>query len=164
MVTTARLSEYFRIFLASQEETPDDQTGFDIQMQLIFHEAFRQNQPTKDLSRLPHLVDRLRQIITLRFREPLSTSILAEELKCNPDYLGRLWKRYFHESITDTLNKIRVHHAAELLRNSTLNIAEIAYEVGFNNTVYFRQRFFQEYSVSPSKFRKFRAREHVNTE
>ncbi len=159
-----RLSEYFRCILSLQEENPEDRTGMNLLVTLIFHEAVRKKSNITLREELPFLVQHLSKILTLRFREPLSTSSLAAELKCNPDYLGRLWQKYCHSSITETLNMIRIRHAAQLLIKSNLSIAEIAYESGFNSPAYFRRRFFKVYAMLPGNYRRLQIREFVNTE
>ena len=160
----ARLSEYFQLFLSLQEDSPEDEEGLDMLVQLILHEACRKTGENSTAKELPPLVQHLRKTLFLRFREPLSTSLLAKELQCNPDYLGRLYRNYFNESITDALNRIRIRHAAELLRTSSLNVAQIADEVGFNDPAYFRRRFFRCYAMSPGAYRKLKMQEFVNTE
>ncbi len=160
----ARLSEYFQQFLSLQEDAPDDEDGRNLLMELILHEAFRKTNENPEPRKLPALMQELRKMLSLRFREPFSTSQLAGELQCNPDYLGRLHRKYFNESITDTLNRIRIIHAAERLRSTTQGIAQIAYEVGFNDPAYFRRRFFQCYAMSPRAYRRLKTQEYVNTE
>lgn len=161
----ARLSEYFQCFLSLQDDFPEDETGLDLLANLIVHEALRNNPATKTVNlKQPQLVEKLKNMLTLHFREPLSTSTLAKELKCTPDYLERLWRCHSGESITGSLNAIRIEQASKLLKHSTLSIAEIAYEVGFNDLAYFRRRFFRIHAMKPSHYRKLNIRGLVNTE
>ncbi|WP_440133689.1 response regulator transcription factor, partial [Chitinophaga sancti] len=51
------------------------------------------------------------------------------------------------------IRSIRLKRAAQLLEKSQLTIAEIAYEVGFNNPKYFSRYFKLEYGVLPSAFK-----------
>jgi signal transduction histidine kinase/ligand-binding sensor domain-containing protein/CheY-like chemotaxis protein len=48
---------------------------------------------------------------------------------------------------------IRLKKATELLNNSEMNVAEIAYEVGFNDPDYFSKSFKKQFGVTPSQFR-----------
>ena len=162
----ARLSEYFQLFLARQEEVSKDQEGLDLLLQLILHEAFRAPSGTADCAseQQPRLVERAAAILTLRFREPLSTSLIAKELQCNPDYLGRLYRKYRRETLTTALLRIRLSHAEALLRDTMLTIAQVAYETGFSDPGYFRQCFFRKYAVSPRAYRNLKCRGHINTE
>lgn len=162
----ARLSEYLQLYLARQQEEPDDRTGLDLLLELILHEAFRIPAERTGGSRTPQprLAEQAEGILTLRFREPLSTSLIAKELQCNPDYLGRLYRKYHQETLTEALLRIRLKHAAALLTDTMLTIAQVAYETGFNDPGYFRQCFFRKFAVSPRAYRNLKRQGHVNTE
>ena len=162
----ARLGEYLQLFLARQEEEPDDHTGLDLLLELILHEAFRSPDGRIDspAASRPRLVEQAAGILTLRFREALSTSLIARELQCNPDYLGRLYRKYRQETLTEALSRIRLTRAAALLRDTMLTIAQVAYETGFNDPGYFRQCFFRKYAVSPRTYRNLKRQGHINTE
>ena len=54
------------------------------------------------------------------------------------------------------LRAMRLQKAEELLTNSALNVAEVAYAVGFDNPRYFSRVFSEEKGVSPSSFRDIR--------
>ena len=162
----SRLSDYFQLFLSRQEEGRADQTERDLLLGLILHEAFRA--PTewhgKDAGRQPRLVEQAAGILTLRFREQLSTSMIAKELQCNPDYLSRIYRKYRKETLTGALIRIRLTHAAALLRDTTLTIDQVADETGFHDSRYFRQCFFRKYAVSPRAWRNLKHLGHINTE
>ena len=50
------------------------------------------------------------------------------------------------------IRSIRLKRAAQLLEKSGMSIAEIAYEVGFNNPKIFSKSFKEEFNVSPSQY------------
>lgn len=50
------------------------------------------------------------------------------------------------------IRSIRLKRAAQLLEKSGMSIAEIAYEVGFNNPKVFSKSFKEEFTVSPSQY------------
>ena len=52
------------------------------------------------------------------------------------------------------IRNIRIKRGRQLLEKSQLNIAEIAYEVGFNNPKKFSQHFKEQYGLTPSQFQK----------
>ena len=52
----------------------------------------------------------------------------------------------------DFIRSIRLKRAAQLLEKSGMSIAEIAYEVGFNNPKYFSKAFKEEFKVLPSQY------------
>ncbi|NLR80727.1 hybrid sensor histidine kinase/response regulator transcription factor [Chitinophaga eiseniae] len=51
------------------------------------------------------------------------------------------------------IRSIRLKRAAQLLEKSQLTVAEVAYEVGFNNPKYFTRYFKMEYNVLPSQYK-----------
>lgn len=73
-----------------------------------------------------------------------------------------LSKHYFHRLFTQTVNctpheyihMVRLRHAKELLRNSSLSVREIATSVGFENDSYFIQLFKRSESTTPLAYRK----------
>jgi AraC-like DNA-binding protein len=73
--------------------------------------------------------------------------------------------RYFRAASGMTfvsyLTHIRLNNAARLLRESDLNISEIADAVGFNDQSYFDRQFRDAFSVTP---REYRARAKVSAE
>jgi len=60
------------------------------------------------------------------------------------------------KSPLDFIRSIRLQRAVQLLEKSDLTVAEVAYEVGFNNPKYFSKFFKAEYNVVPSAFQNER--------
>ncbi|MBD1393273.1 hybrid sensor histidine kinase/response regulator transcription factor [Mucilaginibacter glaciei] len=52
----------------------------------------------------------------------------------------------------DCIRTIRLKRAVQLLEKSQLSIANVAYEVGFNNPTYFSKVFKEEYGLLPSEY------------
>ncbi|HXB92684.1 MAG TPA: ATP-binding protein, partial [Puia sp.] len=94
---------------------------------------------------------------------------LVEKNMANPDfsveemsrvlYLSRvaLYKKIL--SLTgrtpiEFIRSIRLKRAAQLLEKSKFTIAEIAYEVGFNNPKYFSRYFKEEFGILPSAYQR----------
>ena len=56
------------------------------------------------------------------------------------------------KSPLEFIRTIRLQHAAQLLEKSQLTVAEVAYQVGFNNPKYFARYFKDAYHVLPSAY------------
>jgi AraC-like DNA-binding protein len=56
-------------------------------------------------------------------------------------------------SISRYLRALRLRKAQELLADPSLNVAEVAYAVGFEDPKYFSRVFSEEFGVSPGHFR-----------
>ncbi|MDB5129365.1 hybrid sensor histidine kinase/response regulator transcription factor [Mucilaginibacter sp.] len=52
----------------------------------------------------------------------------------------------------DCIRTVRLKRAVQLLEKSQLSIANVAYEVGFNNPTYFSKVFKEEYGILPSEY------------
>lgn len=103
------------------------------------------------------------QLIRTRFHLPLSTSQLAKELHCNADYLGRIYRREFHLTLTEAIQRQRVRAAEKLLLNNSLAIKEVAENCGFNDVGYFRQIFRKNTGLTPAAWKKRYCKEHINS-
>lgn len=97
-------------------------------------------------------------------KEALST---VEEHISNPDFtviefgkelglsrmkLYRKLKSITGQSANEFIRTIRLKRAAQLIEQDQMTIAEITYEVGFNDLQYFRECFKKHFGVTPSKY------------
>jgi two-component system, response regulator YesN len=92
------------------------------------------------------------RIINRRYYEPLSLELFAETLHRERGYLGRLFKKDVGCSMREYLSRVRVRHAAELIREGT-KIEAVILEVGYRSPKRFYDAFKQEYGVTPAVFR-----------
>ena len=94
-----------------------------------------------------------------------STATIADALRCNPDYLGRVYRKRFGETLTETVESMRLAHAETLLRTTMLTVSQISDDAGYASPSYFRRRFKLRHSVSPKAWRKAHtdAVAHVNS-
>ena len=59
-----------------------------------------------------------------------------------------------NQSPSEFVRTFRLHRAAELIKQNAGNLAEIAYQVGFNSQAYFTRSFQEQFGCSPREFRK----------
>ncbi|HEY3378833.1 MAG TPA: AraC family transcriptional regulator, partial [Armatimonadota bacterium] len=92
--------------------------------------------------------------IHTRYSESLSVQDLAAIAYLSPSHLARL----FHEAVGMApiayLIRFRMQHAAELLRQSTRSVADIAQAVGYTDSNYFTRQFKLTMGISPLAYRK----------
>ncbi len=102
-------------------------------------------------------LDRLSPVleyIDLHYPEKLSLRQLSSLVNMSPHYFCRLFKSLTGKSPTEYINHLRLNKAVSLLRESNLNITEIAMAVGFNDSNYFSRLFKKYKHVSPSNLLK----------
>jgi len=68
-------------------------------------------------------------------------------------HLAREFKRYFGVSVGSYLRQARIERAADLLRNTSSNITDIALRCGFANHAHLCRVFKAYFAMSPSQYR-----------
>ena len=84
----------------------------------------------------------------------LSVEDLAAELGMSRVHLYKRLKQITGKTPIEFIRVLRLKRAAQLLRESQLNISEIAYRCGFNNPKYFSRHFKDEFGVLPSVYQE----------
>ncbi|MFT3830481.1 MAG: helix-turn-helix transcriptional regulator [Opitutaceae bacterium] len=100
-------------------------------------------------------VQRCREIIQADLADPeLSVRRLAQELRCTPDHLSRLFRHECGMALNAFLRAERLQHARTLLADPSLNVSEIAWACGFRSPNYFIRRFRRAHGATPGKARR----------
>ncbi|MEE9363685.1 MAG: two-component regulator propeller domain-containing protein [Cellulophaga sp.] len=84
--------------------------------------------------------------------ENLQSSYLEKELGISSSQLYRKVKQISGFSLGDLIRTVRLKHAAELLRKSTLTVSQVCYQSGFNNRSYFYREFKKMYHTTPKNY------------
>ena len=87
--------------------------------------------------------------------EKMSLDDISERFSISKYHLCRTFKDMTGFTISEYVNASRVMHARELLMTTTLSIAEIAKEAGFESSTHFGKVFKQLIGKSPLHFRKY---------
>lgn len=91
-------------------------------------------------------------------KEHLSDNITvkdaAKALTVNANYLSSLFHQEMGMTFIDFVNQERTNQAAVLLKDTNLQIQQIASIVGYNNTSYFSKQFLRFHGVNPRHYRK----------
>ncbi len=77
----------------------------------------------------------------------------AKEMNIGRTVFYKKIKGLTHYSPNEYIRIIRLKKATDLLKGSDLNIAEIAYGVGFNDPDYFSKCFKEQFGHTPRQFR-----------
>lgn len=86
--------------------------------------------------------------------EQFGVSELAELMNMSRSSLLRKIKTHTQLSASQFIRQVRVTKGMEMLKQTSLTVAEISYEVGFGNTSYFIKCFREQYGYSPGEVRK----------
>lgn len=101
-------------------------------------------------------LEKITHVITenLSSTETIDISFLASHLCMSNSTLYRKVKALTGMSTNEYIRKIKMQLAEKMLLEGKYNISEIAFKVGINSTVYFRQCFKEEFGINPSEYLK----------
>lgn len=86
--------------------------------------------------------------------EPIGRDEVANAVALSPSHFSRLFKQHIGRGFNQTLVRMRVDHAAELLARTTLPIGQIAELSGFSEQGYFAKTFHKLIGQSPRDYRQ----------
>ncbi len=99
-------------------------------------------------------IQRCKDIVLRRLCEPsLNVKKIASEVGYAPDYLSTVFKKEIGIRLKDYINSLRIEYAKDLLKNSSLNISEIAWTVGYSDNKYFFRIFRKFEKTTPTEYR-----------
>lgn len=100
-------------------------------------------------------IDRLVKLIEDHMEQDrIDIAWLSERLFMSSSTLYRKMKALTGMSANEFIRKVRMHSAERLILKQEYHIGEIAYKVGINDPVYFRQCFKEEFGLTPSDYIK----------
>lgn len=83
----------------------------------------------------------------------LSLESLAKLFSINKEYLSRGWKSEFGTLFSDYLLSLKMTKAREMLRTTSLSIAQVGNAVGYDDPANFYRAFKKYFSVNPGEIR-----------
>ena len=157
-------AQYYTL-LVNEQKFPNNQRTCDLLMEILLNETRRitTNEAVSFNGSVSELAESAKRTVDLHFADNISTADVAAELKCSPNYLGKVFHKAYGCTILQYINSVRCRQAAYLLRTSNSSIKEIAFFSGFNYLPHFRRLFFRKYSVTPKQYRRLHRVSNSNT-
>ncbi|MEM7134212.1 MAG: helix-turn-helix domain-containing protein [Chloroflexota bacterium] len=121
-----------------------------VQSQRLFNHASR----TPEQSVPSTLVRHFKQLVSERFATEQSVQTYAEQLAVTPNHLSDTIKAMTGRTPGQLIRQEIALEAKRLLRHTDLTIAEIGYQLNFEDPSYFGRFFRREAGVSPGRFRQ----------
>lgn len=93
------------------------------------------------------------QYIELNLREDLKLDNIAKEAGFSSTYYSKILKKQYKQNFSDYIKDRRINYSKILLKNTSLNINEIAEDCGFNESNYYSKVFKDKTGISPTNYR-----------
>ncbi len=87
------------------------------------------------------------------YTQPLTRKELAEKVGVSENYLSQIFHQELGISPWETVTRLRIQKAKELLVENGETITRVAMQVGFNDSAYFSRVFRKMTGISPQEFR-----------
>lgn len=101
------------------------------------------------------LVERMQELLYKNIADAeYSVEKLADDLGLSRTHLYRKIKQLFGIAPSEYQQNIRLQAAAELLKNSTIRISEVAYSVGYSDPHYFSTSFAKYFGMTPTEYQR----------
>ncbi len=96
----------------------------------------------------------LKSYVDHHYREDISLAKLSEMFFFSREYLNRVFRAAYGCAVYEYVQRVRMEHAARLLRDPGQSIQSVADGLGYSNANYFSKAFKKYYGMSPSEFRE----------
>ena len=100
------------------------------------------------------IVFRIRTLLQEHYAQPLSLRQMSERFHIDMSYLSSLFHEETGKTFTQYLTELRVQHACEYLRTTSLSNARIAQLCGFASDSYLKKVFRKVMGMTPSAYRE----------
>jgi len=121
-------------------------------------EEFYNRQFSTNPKQYNRIVSDFQQILKEYYNQPVkqlpSVQHFADQLGLTPNYLGDIIKYFTKKSALENIHEFVIKKAKELLKDTTMNNAQVAYELGFEYPNYFSKFFKKQVNLSPKEYRK----------
>jgi AraC-like DNA-binding protein len=91
--------------------------------------------------------------IESNFKDPISIDRLAAQSNLSTRHFTRIFRDTYQTTPSNYILTLRMQHACLLLKNTSLNISEIAFQSGFNDSNYFTRQFGNLFHITPTQYR-----------
>ncbi len=100
------------------------------------------------------LIRDIREYVNHHYMEPLSLSLLCEELHFSLPYVSTAFHREIGMTFRTYVGRVRIEKACHLLRMTDRTVADIAAHLGYSDPAFFYKVFRREMEMTPDQYRK----------
>jgi len=105
----------------------------------------------------PAWLQRIRDLVSDRFRENLTLEELGAAAGVHPTHVSRTFSRYYGVGVASYMRRLRVEAAREELRTSDTSISRVALRNGFSDQSHLTRELRRAIGVTPAQYRALTA-------
>jgi len=142
------IGEYNRL-----DHSPCAEAGLFMQLMALI------TRPSEDSAPEAVLLHRINDVIAYinqNYREKVDLDKYARICFVGKSRFMHVFKEMTGQSVHSYQTQVRLQNAWELLRFSSLNVSQTAYEVGYDDPLYFSRVFRKHYGISPNQLKQER--------
>ncbi|MCK9170164.1 MAG: helix-turn-helix domain-containing protein [Treponema sp.] len=95
----------------------------------------------------------IKEYLDQKYMEEVTLDSLSEHFYFTKEYLSRLFKKEFGCGIYEYVLQVRMNRAKQLLKDPSVQIQQIAEQLGYNDSNYFSKAFRTYTGISPTDYR-----------
>lgn len=103
---------------------------------------------------IPRTVQEAIFYIHENYTNRLEVNDICKYLGVSQQYLARLFQKKLGKSPLQYINQLRMSHAKDLFRHTSLTLKEVSYAIGLDNPFYFSRLFKKIEGINASEFKK----------
>jgi len=98
-------------------------------------------------------VQEILDYISKNYMTQIALDDLVAEMGISRAHICHLVKKHTGKTVNQHIRTMRLQKACEMLKNTTLDYSDMAYELGFTDQSYFIKQFRETMGVTPKKYR-----------
>ena len=98
-------------------------------------------------------MQRIQRFVERNYTKGPTLKQAAEKVLLSPKYISRKFKRETHQTFSTYKIKLKMERSKKLLHETSLSVAQIAYEVGYENAESFMKMFKKVLGCTPTEYR-----------
>ncbi|WP_274380017.1 helix-turn-helix domain-containing protein [Paenibacillus mucilaginosus] len=135
------------------------QPGYEWRSRILLMELLdgierKQAAPSLAVLRAEEAIRKAMEHIHAHYKQPVNRDQMARNCSMSVSYFALLFKKIAGYSYVNYVHKVRMDKAKILLRSGLAPISEVAFEVGYQDPLYFSKLFSREVGLSPREYRK----------
>lgn len=103
---------------------------------------------------IPVTLSKIILFIQQNYARALSLEEISITFGLSKQYIARLFRKYLDATVVQYIHALKLGHALELLKYSTMSVGEVADALGFSSSYYFCRLFKSFYHQPPSEYIK----------